>query len=94
MTLVVCWSFWGIFLLAFALYKQVKKRNVIIKETYLGQKKNEFELYNIAKETKQDMTQGKYTVPIYEDFEMKNKIKKNIDSLEKDIRNNKEEGWD
>jgi len=94
MTLVVCWSFWGLFLLSFALYKQIKKRKLMQKEQDLGVKKNEFELYNIVRETKQNKTEGKYTIPVYEDFEKKKKIKKNIESLENYIKTTKEEGWD
>lgn len=94
MTLVVCWSLWGLCLLSFALYKQVKKRKLMLKENDLGQKKNEYELYAIAKETKQDRAEGKYTIPVYEDFEKRHKIKKNIDALETYIKDRKEEGWD
>lgn len=94
MTLVVCWSFWGLLLLSFALYKQMKKRRLMSKENYLGLKKNEYELYNIVRETKQNNEAGKYTIPVYEDFEKKRKIKKNIESLENYIESRKEEGWD
>ena len=94
MTLVVCWSFWGLFLLSFALYKQIKKRRLMSKESYLGAKKNEYELYNIAQETKQNRAEGKYTIPVYEDFEKKKKIKKNIETLEDYIKSRKEDGWD
>lgn len=94
MTLVVCWSFWGLLLLGFALYKQVKKRIIASKEAYLGQKKNDYELYTIVKETKQDRMENKYTIPMYEDFHKKDKVRQSIVNLENYINKEKEEGWD
>ena len=94
MFLIICWSLWGLIFLVFAQYKQVKKRRLQRKEVVLSTKRNEYELYQITKETKQDPNKGKYTIPIYEDFERQKNIKRSIDNLEEYINKRKDSGWD
>ena len=94
MTLVVCWSLWGLVSLSYALYKQVKKRYLASKEAALNQKKNDYELYTIVKETKQNKMDNKYTIPMYEDFAQKDRFRQSIVKLEDYIKGEKEEGWD
>lgn len=83
MGLVAVWGMYPVILLGYGYYKKQQKLKLEEKKKELEQKKKDLEMLEMYKETKQK--EGKFKIPLYEDFDKQNELKQEVKVRQKQI---------